>query len=454
MSHNTRRVGGALAAAFLASILAAAMVVPSLALTITNAKCNVTVPTGIPTAVGISYARSSTAPGDTLAVGTTFAVNIPAGYAWTAAPTLSSTPVGAITLSGPVPTNDGLTQTWTLTTFPASGSWTLTLAGGTISTTNTTGTAHVTLTVGATAPVQVARLTASGAAAGSLVPVLISPTVVPADGISTTRIVFGVVGATSGTYISFTVSTTAGTFVGDDPAPGDRYSGRRQHRGDGAVRKLVEAVNIAQDADPASPDDRRPRDGLRQVLAPLAGGSFTDSSTKVTFAGPAGAGGGHGDNDKDHGSGHGARKTGFYAAGLTTAACATAGAVPAAGAKSFGFAVLNSTGHGKLNATVALKGAVPNATFTVSVNPEWHLLSVVHDPHQRFRQRGGPPASCPRPGREELLGDGHERLGRLRHQGGDGTDQAQGSRPRQQSRQRQGQEQRQGQRQPRALAPA
>ena len=104
------------------------------------------------------------------------------------------------------------------------------------------------------------------------------------------------------------------------------------------------------------------------VLAPLAGGSITDSSTKVNFAGPAGAGGGNGSHDKDHGKGQGARKTGFYAAGLTTAACATTGAAPAAGAKSFGFAVLKTTGHGKLNATVALKGAVPNATFTVSVN--------------------------------------------------------------------------------------
>ena len=42
--------------------------------------------------------------------------------------------------------------------------------------------------------------------------------------------------------------------------------------------------------------------------------------------------------------------------------------VPAARTTTFGFAILTTTGHGKLNVTVALKGAVPNATFSVSVN--------------------------------------------------------------------------------------
>ena len=364
MSHNTRRVGGALAAAFLASILAAGMVVPTLALTITNANPSVTVPTGTPTAVGISYAWSGTTPGDSLAVGTLFTVNIPAGYAWTAAPTFTSAPAGAITFTGPVPTNGALTQTWTLTTFTASGSWTLTLAGGSLTTSNTSGTAPVTLTVGATAPVQVARLTASGAAAGSLVPVLISPTAVPADGISTTRIAFGAVGATCGTYTGFTVSATAGTFTASTlPLVTAIPAG-------GSTSVTVACANFGT-VNGTSLTLRAPTTAVRGtvsvVLAPLAGGSFTDSSTKVTFAGPAGAGGGNGGNDKDHGKGQGARKTGFYA-GLTTAACTTAGAAPAAGAKSFGFAVLKTTGHGKLNATVALKGAVPNATFTVSVN--------------------------------------------------------------------------------------
>ena len=338
-----------------------AMVAPSLALTTTNANPSVTVPTGTPTSIGISYLWSGTAPADSLTIGTTFAINIPAAYAWSVAPTFTSAPVGAITLGGPVASNGGLTQTWTLATFPASGSWTLTLAGGTITTSNTSGTAPVTLTVGATAPVQIVRLTASGATAGSLVPIVMSPTVVPADGISTTRIAFGVVGATCATHNSFTVGTTAGTFIATT-LPGATLT---------STAVTVPCASFGS-VNGATLTLRAPTTAVHGtvsvVLAPLAGGSFTDSSTKVTFAGPAGAGGGNVGNDKDHGNGQGARKTGFYTTGLTTAACATSGAVPAAGAKSFGFAVLNSTGHGKLNATVALKGAVPNATFTVSVN--------------------------------------------------------------------------------------
>ena len=364
MSYNTRRAGGALAAAFLASILAAAMVVPMLALTTTNANPHVTVPTGIPTAVGISYAWSGATPGDTLAVGTTFTVNIPAGYAWTAAPTFTSGPAGTIAFTGPVATNGALTQTWTLATFTASGSWTLTLAGGSLATSNTSGTAPVTLTVGATAPVQVARLTASGALAGSLVPVVISPAVVPADGISTTRIAFGAVAATCATHNSFTVSTTAGAFI-TTSLPGVAIPA-------GGGTSVTVACGSFSAVNGTTLTLRAPTTAVRGtvsvVLAPLAGGSVTDSSTKVTFAGPAGAGNGNGGNDKDRGNGQGARKTAFYAVGLTTAACTTAGSAPAAGAKSFGFAVLNTTGHGKLNVTVALKGAVPNATFTVSVN--------------------------------------------------------------------------------------
>jgi len=364
LSYSTRKVGGALAAAFLASIMVTALVVPTLALTTINANPSVTVPTSTPTSVGISYAWSGTAPADTLVIGTTFAVNIPAGYAWTTAPAFTSAPVGAITLSAPVGTNGGLTQTWTLATFPGSGPWTLTLAGGTVTTTNTSGSAPVTLTVGATAPVQVARLTASGAAAGSLVPVLISPTTVPADGASTTRIAFGAVAATCGTYASFTVGTTAGTFTTTTLPVAAIPAG-------GSTAVTVLCANFGS-VSGATLTLKAPTTAIRAtvsvVVTPLAGGSLTDSSTKVTFAGPAGSGGSNGDKDKDLGNGQGARKSGFYAAGLTTAACATAGAVPAAGAQTFGFAVLTTTGNGKLNATVALKGAVPNSTFTVSVN--------------------------------------------------------------------------------------
>ena len=336
-----------------------AMVVPTLALTTTNANPSVTVPTGTPTSVGISYVWSGTSPADTLAIGTTFTVNIPAGFSWSATPTFASAPVGAITLSGPVAANGGLTQTWTLATFP-SGSWTLTLAGGMITTSNTSGTAPVTLMVGAAAPVQIARLTASGTTAGSLVPIVISPTAVPADGISTTRIAFGAVAITCATHTTFTVGTTAGTFIATT-LPGATL---------GSTSVTVPCANFLT-VNGATLTLRAPTTAVHAtvsvVLSLVAGGSFTDSSTNLTFGRPAGAEGGGG-HDGDHGAGQGARKTGLFAAGLTTAGCVTAGAVPAPGATSFGFAVIKTTGHGRLNVTVALKGAVPNATFTVAVN--------------------------------------------------------------------------------------
>ena len=364
MSYSTRRVGGALAAAFLASIMATAMVVPTLALTTSNANPSVTVPTGTPTSVGISYAWSGMAPTDTLAIGTTFAINIPAGYAWSAAPTFTSAPVGAITFAGPVATNGGLTQTWTLVTFPGGGSWTLTLAGGTVTTGNTSGTAPVTLTVGAAAPVQVATLTASGAAAGSLVPVLISPTTVPASGTSTIRIAFGVVGATCATHTNFAVSVTAGVFTATT-LPGVTIPAG----GSTSVTVACASFSAVNGATLTLTSPKVAGSGtISVVLSPLVGGTSTDSSTLVTFTTPAGAGGSNGGRDQDRGNGNGARKTGFYAAGLTAAGCATAASVPAAGTTTFGFAILKSTGHGKLNVTVALKGAVPNATFSVSVD--------------------------------------------------------------------------------------
>ena len=364
MSYSTRRVGGALAAAFLASILTAAMVAPTLALTTTNANPSVTVPTGIPTGVSISYTWSGTAPTDTLAIGTTFAINIPAGYAWSAAPAFTSAPVGALAFAGPVATNAGLTQTWTLATFPSIGSWTLTLAGGTITTSNTSGTAPVTLTVGIAAPVQIASLTASGATAGSLVPVLISPTTIPANGTSTIRIAFGVVGATCATHTGFTVNTTAGAFTATTlPLVTVPAGGSTSVTVACANFGTVNGKTLTLTAPTVAGSGK-----VSVVLSPLVGGPVTDSSTTVTFEALAGAGGGNGGRDQDRGNGHGARKTGFYAAGLTAAGCATAASVPAAGTKTFGFAVLTTTGHGKLNVTVALKGAIPNATFSVMVD--------------------------------------------------------------------------------------
>ncbi|HEY6056927.1 MAG TPA: hypothetical protein VIV06_02795, partial [Candidatus Limnocylindrales bacterium] len=368
MTETKRRLGGALAGVVLASLLAVSMVGPTLALTITNANPSVTVPTATPTNVGISYVWSGTTPADTLSTGTTLTVNIPAGYAWTAFPTFASSPTGTITLSGPVASNGGLTQTWTLATFGASGAWTLTLAGGTVATTNTSGTNPVTLAVGAAAPVQIASLTASGASVGSLVPVLVSPTSVVADGTSTIRLAFGAVGANCSTHTTFTVTTTSGTFTATT-LPGVTVPAG------GTTSVAVACANFAA-VNGTTLTLTSPKTAgsgtVSVVLAPVAGGSVVDSSTAVTFKASAASGGGHGEGnggrDEDRGNGNGARKTGLFQAGSASTTCASAAASPTAGARTLGFAILKTTGRGRLNVTVALKGALPNATFNVMVD--------------------------------------------------------------------------------------
>ena len=71
--------------------------------------------------------------------------------------------------------------------------------------------------------------------------------------------------------------------------------------------------------------------------------------------------------DADRGKGHGARKGAFFLNPTWTCA---AGAQPAAHAATFGFAILNTTGHHMLNVNVVLKGAKPNASYDLWVNQD------------------------------------------------------------------------------------
>ena len=50
-------------------------------------------------------------------------------------------------------------------------------------------------------------------------------------------------------------------------------------------------------------------------------------------------------------------------------ACPT-GAVPAAGAPTFGFAVINTSGNGILQVQVSVKGGTPNAVYDIWVNQD------------------------------------------------------------------------------------
>jgi hypothetical protein len=71
--------------------------------------------------------------------------------------------------------------------------------------------------------------------------------------------------------------------------------------------------------------------------------------------------------NNDQGKGSGAVKGAFFLD--PTFACPT-GAQPAAHAATFGFAILNTTGHHMLNVNVVLKGAKPNASYDVWVNQD------------------------------------------------------------------------------------
>lgn len=353
MSHWRGQVGVGLAATLLASLLATSLVATTLAMTITNGNPSVTVPTGVATNVNLNYVWSGTAPTDTLTAGTTFAVTLPAGYGWTVLPTLTPS-TGSMTFA--VPVTVGQTTTWTLSAFTATGAWTLTLAGGTVLTANTSGSAPVTLSVGGGGAVIIATLTASGATGGSVVPVTVSPTSVPADGTSTIGIAFGTVTCT--TQASFTVATTGGTFTTTNlpgvtsPVNGTSVTVLC------ASFSLVGGKTLTLQA-PTTPGTAT----ITVTVTPTIGSASVDSSTMVTFTQVAP---GQGQTEREHGKG--ARKVAFYAgAGATTSGCAALPATPSAGAQSFGFAILNTTGHNRLNVTVSLKGATPNATYSVTV---------------------------------------------------------------------------------------
>ena len=352
MSQWRSQVGVGLAATLLASLLATSVVATALALTITNTNPSVTVPTGVATNVGINYVWNGTAS-DTPGA-TSFAVSLPTGYTWTATPTFLLTGSATATVSGA--TTVGQVTTWTLSSFSATGPWTLTLSGGQVSTSLTSGSSLVTLSYGTTTSV-IATLKASGVTTTGLFPVTISPLSVPADGTSTILLVFGAPGAnaTCANYTSFTVATTGGTFTTTN-LPGVTSP----VNGTSATVTCANFTSVSLKTltlrAPTTPGTAT----ITVSVLPVGSTTSTpDSTTLVTFTKTSA---GQGNTEREHGKG--ARKVAFYAStGATT--CAAAPVSPSAGTPSFGFAILNTTGHGRVNVEVALKGAAPNSTYSV-----------------------------------------------------------------------------------------
>ena len=94
---------------------------------------------------------------------------------------------------------------------------------------------------------------------------------------------------------------------------------------------------------------------------------------------------GQGNTEREHGKG--ARKVAFYAStGGTT--CAAAPVTPSAGTRSFGFAILNTTGHGRVNVEVSLKGAAPNSTYSVYLDQAGTCSTTPFTLHTNSRGNG------------------------------------------------------------------
>jgi len=182
---------------------------------------------------------------------------------------------------------------------------------------------------------------------------------VPADGTSTIVFTFAAYDTASN---NVTIMTTAGTFSATSAGSGIVIGPS------GTFATVTNPNDIAAGATLTLKAPAKARNGTVTVwLTPVGGGTAViDSTTAVSFTG-TGTPGERGGRDSDRGKGHGARKVAFYSDPAFS--CAT-GAQPTAGATTFGFAVLRTTGHKTLNVTVALKGALPNATYDLWVNQD------------------------------------------------------------------------------------
>jgi len=210
-----------------------------------------------------------------------------------------------------------------------------------------------------------ASLIATAAAGSALAAPAVSYTVtpasatVPADGTSTITFTFAGYETASA---NVTIMTTAGTFSATSAGSGFVIGPS------GTFATVTNPNDIAAGATLTLKAPAKARSGVVTVwLTPVGGGAAViDSTTAVHFT-ATGTPGDKGGRDSDRGKGHGARKTAFYSDPAYTCA---AGAQPASGAQTFGFAVLRTTGHRTLEVTVALKGALPNATYDLWVNQD------------------------------------------------------------------------------------
>lgn len=358
MNLLKKLASGSLAASLLVSLLA---VSAGTAIAATASPATTTVvPNGTATALPLATV-TATAPTDIPAG--TLTLTLPAGFAWAATGTIATVETG-----GTLAVTDGaVTLGGTTATFAASGT---AIAGSTIAfssptvKTSTSGASGNVVLSGLSSPgsVVVAKLQALYGPYGSTIVYYASATHVPADGTSSILLTFvGGAGVPSAGN-ALTITTSAGSFTGSSGltiSPAPTYPTTSL----GGITAVAAGATITlQSATTAG------NANVSVQITPTGGAATTDSITTFHFTAKGGIGDGdHSGRDRDRGMGHGARKVGFF---LDPAYTCPTGAQPVSGAPTFGFAILSTTGHRKLNVNVVLKGALPNATYDIWVNQD------------------------------------------------------------------------------------
>ena len=356
MNLLKKLASGSLTASLLAALLA---VSAGTAIAATASPVTTTVvPNGTATALPLATV-TATAPTDIPAG--TLTLTLPAGFAWAATGTIATVETGGtLTVADGAVTLGGTTATFAASGTAVAGS-TIAFSSPTVKTSTSGASGNVVLS-GLSSPgsVVVAKLQALYGPFGSTVVYYASATHVPADGTSSILLTF--VGGVPAAGNALTLATSAGRFTGSSGltiSPAPTYPTTSLS---GITAVAAGATITLQSATTAG------NANVSVQITPAVGVAVTDSITTFHFTAKGGIGDGdHSGRDRDRGMGHGARKVGFF---LDPAYTCPTGAQPVSGAPTFGFAILNTTGHGKLNVNVVLKGALPNATYDIWVNQD------------------------------------------------------------------------------------
>lgn len=358
MSHRQKVAARGLAASLLVSLLATGFSGTALGAASASPATTTVVPNGAATTMPIATVTIG-APAD-IAAGT-LTLTLPSGFTWAATGTILTVETGGtlVVTDGAI-TLGGTTASFTVSGAAIAGS-TIAFSSPTVKTTTSGAKGDVVLSgLVSPASLDVAKLTALFGPYGAAVVYYASATHVHADGASTIVLTFaGGAGVPPAGY-TISIATTAGSFTASSGlafliAPTYPTTSLAGITAVGAGATLT--LRSAATPGPAI---------VSVSLVLIATGAVTSDSI-TTFSYTGGEGAGQGGRDADHGKGHGARKVGFFDNPAYT--CAT-GALPVAGAKTFGFAILNTTGKRMLNVNVVLKGALANATYDVWVNQD------------------------------------------------------------------------------------